>query len=303
MSWKRVGQLALGAGLLAIGACGGEPLSSSTDFTVDQFLTGAYAVMPTGSAPAAEPKTAAPPAAAAADPVLVNAVLRTGTWDVGAGGPAATLTLQSSIVTGLPGRLEIGSDAPFTRIVLAVPGSNGYWEIILPSAVTQIQVVVTGANSLPSSQFNARASVGNLDGLGQPAEQAVHAVDLENSDVAVVLRWNAYSDVDLHVTDPNGNEVYFASPTSPEGGRLDLDSNAACHIDGANQEVISWPLNAAPAGEYKVVVDYWSDCGVARSDYSVTYMVRGQTVRVVDGSFEGPTSPSAQHETGTFTVP
>ncbi len=302
MSWKRLGRTALGAALVAVGACGGEPTGFSASVSVNRFFAGAYAVMPNGAAPAAGPKAGAA-AAAPADPVLINAVLRSGTWEVGAGGPVATLTLQSSIVTGMPARLEVSGDAPFSRIVLAVPGSADYWEITLPSEVTQIQVVVTGSSSIPNTQFSMQAGVGSATGLGRVAEQSVHAVDLGNVDVAVVLRWNAYSDVDLHVIDPNGHEVYFASPSSPEGGRLDLDSNPACHIDGVNQEVVTWPLNAAPIGQYRIVVDYWSDCGVPRSDYAVTYMVRGRTVQVVNGAFEGPTSPSAQHEIGTFAFP
>lgn len=49
--------------------------------------------------------------------------------------------------------------------------------------------------------------------------------------------------------------LYFANPRSSDGGQLDLDSNPACRIDGVNQEVITWPLGRASAGEYKIEVD------------------------------------------------
>ena len=300
-SWMLLG--ALGTG---VAACEGEPTGFSGSVSIERFFAGAYAVMPDGVSPSAAPgapKLVPPIHRAAADPVLVNAVLRTGTWETGAGGANATLALESSVVTGLPAKLRVTGDAPFSRIVIAVPGASDFWELTLPAPVTEIQVIATGSSAIPNAEFSMEAVVGTANGLGAPAQQTVHAVDLANADVAVILRWNAYSDVDLHVTDPKEQEVFFANPTSPEGGRLDLDSNPACRIDGVNQEVITWPAGAAPVGSYKIVVDYWSDCGVARSDYTVTYMVRGQTVQTVNGNFEGPTSASARHEVATFVVP
>ncbi len=161
----------------------------------------------------------------------------------------------------------------------------------------------TGASSIPNTTFTLEVAVGTGAGYGLGDQQAVQAVDLANSDIAVILRWNAFSDVDLHVTDAKGTKVYFANPRSSEGGQLDLDSNPACRIDGVNQEVITWPLGRAPGGEYKIEVDYWSDCGVPRTDYGVTLMVRGRTVQVINGLFEGPTSPAARHEIARFSVP
>lgn len=302
----RLGTWALVAGLAALAACGGEPTATTQDsFTIQDFVTDAYGVVTAGTSPSAAVagNKLAGVAAAAGDPVMVQGVLRTGAPEAGTGGPTATFALQSSILTGLPAKIRVSSSAPFTRLVLGVQGTTGYWEINLPTAVTELQLVVTGATTLPSTAFQLRALVGDANGLGQPAVQNVQAVDLTHADVVVILRWNAYSDVDLHVTDPKGQEIYFANKTSPEGGHLDLDSNPACDIDGVNQEVISWPINSAPIGDYKVVVDYWSDCGVARSDYTVTYMVRGQQAQVVSGSFEGPTSPSAEHEIATLHFP
>lgn len=293
-------------GLAALAACGGEPTTATQDsFSIGDFVTDAYGVVTNGGSPSA-PATAnkaAGVAAAAGDPLIVQGALRAGSPEAGAGGPTATFTLQSSILTGLPAKIRVAGAAPFTRLVLAVQGATGYWEVNLPSAVTELQLVVTGAADLPSIAFQLRAAVGDANGLGQPAVQNVQAVDLSHADVVVILRWNAYSDVDLHVTDPNGHEVYFANKTSPEGGHLDLDSNPACNIDGVNQEVVSWPINSAPAGDYKVVVDYWSDCGVPRTDYTVTYVIRGQQAQVVTGYFEGPTSASAEHEVATLHVP
>jgi len=284
--------------------CSGELTGFTGQVSVRRFFAGVYAVMPAGAPSTALAKDGLLAAAAApGDPVIVNAVVRDGAYPKLSTAPLATVLLESSIITGLPAKLRVQADAPFTRIVLTVPGSIDYWELQLPAPVTDIQVVPTGSSSIPNTTFTMETAVGGPGGYGKGEVSNVHAVDLANSDVAVILRWNAYSDVDLHVTDPKGIEVYFGRTSSPEGGRLDLDSNPACNIDGVNQEVITWPSNQAPPGEYKVQVYYWSDCGVARSDFSVTFMARGRTLQVVDGSFTGLGSPNRGQEVARLTFP
>ena len=82
-----------------------------------------------------------------------------------------------------------------------------------------------------------------------------------------------------------------ATGTATTGGRLDIDSNAACTIDNTNNENIFWPLNAAPAGQYRVELHYYADCGVPRSDWVVTVLLKGQAPAVTTGSFVGLTGP------------
>jgi len=296
------------ASWLALGsllACSGEPTGFTGQISARRFFAAVYAVMPPSGAPAAQraKEGLLGAAAPASDPVIVNGVLQDGAYPKVSAAPAARVVLESSIITGLPAKLRIQGDAPFTRIVLTVPGAFDYWELQLPAPVTDIQVVPTGSSSIPNTSFTMEMAVGIAGGFGKSEVSSVRAVDLAASDVAVILRWNALSDVDLHVTDPKGTEVYFGRTSSPEGGRLDLDSNPACDIDGVNQEVITWPINQAPVGEYKVEVFYWSDCGVPRSDFSVTFMTRGRTLQVVDGNFVGAGSPSRGQEVSRFSFP
>lgn|GEM_PF-6733567 len=288
---RLVNRLATAALLGSIAGCEGEPTGFSDPVSVRRFFASLYAVVPDAGALSGS-KAAGTAAAAPAAPLIVNAVLRNGPVPRGTGAPSAVLALESSIITGTPGKLRVGGDAPFSRIAVTVPGTVDYWEITLPGPVLDIQVIATGSSSLPNANFLIDASVGNANGFGGSVQQQVRAVDLAASDLAVLVRWNALADVDLHVTDPKGVEVYFGRTSSPEGGRLDLDSNPACNFDGVNQEVITWPLGRAPTGEYKVSVYYWSDCGVPRTDYSVTLMSRGRTIQVLDGTFTGDGSPT-----------
>lgn len=81
---------------------------------------------------------------------------------------------------------------------------------------------------------------------------------LENGygDVQITLIWSNIADLDLHVIDPNGEEIYFAHEYSASNGTLDVDD-----IDGYGPENIFWPENEAPDGTYEVLVHHypWSE--------------------------------------------
>ena len=295
----------LTAAVLAVGAagCEGEPTGFSDPISVRRFFASVYAVIPDAAGAPAINKLTASSAGAVAAPQVVQAVLRSGEIPRLSNGPTATVLLESSVITGTPGKLRVVGDAPFSRVAITVPGTIDYWELVLPGLVPELQVIVTGSSSLPNVAFIMDAAVGLPGGFGGGSQQAIQAVDLASSDVAVIVRWNALADVDLHVTDPKGVEVFFGRTVSPEGGKLDLDSNPACNFDGINQEVITWPAGKAPPGEFKVSVFYWSDCGVPRTDYSVTLMKGGRPIQVLDGVFTGRGSSTTGVELGRLTFP
>lgn len=105
----------------------------------------------------------------------------------------------------------------------------------------------------------------------------VDGVQVGTGDVRVTLTWNTTADIDLHVTDPMGFEIYFPSDheRSPSGGELDVDANAGC---GNDQQVenIFWPAGGAPNGTYQVEVVYFSSCGAGPTNYEVAVNVGGR---------------------------
>ena len=108
-------------------------------------------------------------------------------------------------------------------------------------------------------------------------------------DVQVNITWDSRADVDLHVVDPLGEELYYGHKTSVSGGQLDLDSNAGCGTDGPRAENIFWASGLiAPRGEYLLRVNYWSACSVARTNYVVTVNTRGKPPQIFTGFFTGP---------------
>jgi tetratricopeptide (TPR) repeat protein len=75
------------------------------------------------------------------------------------------------------------------------------------------------------------------------------------ADLRIVITWDdAFADIDLRVTDPAGELVWYEHPRSEAGGVLSDD-----YTDGLGPEVFT--LERAPAGLYRVEVDYFADDG------------------------------------------
>ena len=100
-----------------------------------------------------------------------------------------------------------------------------------------------------------------LGALGPIQRIALVTSQSEAGTLRVRLMWYQEVDMDLHVVDPNNEEIFYSDRLSSlQEGFLDLDSNAGCNIDRINQENIYYSL--AISGRYIVRVDLWSACAV-----------------------------------------
>lgn len=129
--------------------------------------------------------------------------------------------------------------------------------------------------------------------------------------VRVTLSWTGDDDLDLHVTDPNGDTIHWINPISPSGGALDRDDNAGirCGLDTAEPggvENVFWPLGGAPTGTYTVEIHSWYDCAPANATWRLQVFVGGVLVQDQTGSGgggigDGPFGPTIYST--TFTNP
>lgn len=102
--------------------------------------------------------------------------------------------------------------------------------------------------------------------------------ELGTGDVQITLRWSSRADVDLHVFEPDGTEIWFSDPgPTASGGRLDVDSNVGCEQE-ASVENVFWPDGQMPLGGYRVVVTGYEVDGCGGGDYTLTADVKGVTV-------------------------
>lgn len=242
--------LALGSVLLVLGACGssGEPPAGDA---IEHYLA----------------------AVTSGDGTVVGQ-LRSGSLPSGSG-PSVQATSSGALLPGAGRSFTVSSTSAIDRIVVGVDGAPGYYELTgLTPAVAQ-SLLLTVSQTAPSS-FSFLFAGGSGNALGSSSTLPVTLTSVGTGDVQVSLTWDVDSDVDLHVVDPAGEEIYYGHPTSASGGELDLDSNAGCALDHKRAENITWPSGKAPKGEYWVGVDYWDACTQAETRFAITVNVMGK---------------------------
>jgi len=210
---------------------------------------------------------------------------QTGDPPAAGAGPTVTVTSPDTVINGGTVTVTLGGSASFDEIYIAVEGLPGFFLVTLPAPVDTLDLLLTLAQDVGQDAFTFHYAVGSSGTVGAYADVPATLVSVGTGEVQVSVSWDAESDVDLHVIDPNGDEVYYGQQTVTSGGTLDLDSNAACAIDGVKNENITWA--SAPSGTYTVRLDYFLSCEVAASDYVVTVQVKDQEPRTFTGTFTG----------------
>lgn len=110
-------------------------------------------------------------------------------------------------------------------------------------------------------------------------------------DVSVQLLWGNENDLDLHVIDPDGEEIFFGNTVSLSGGQLDQDANAGCTSSVTPIENIFWSTGTAPSGLYAVLVTNYGTCAgnPAETPFTVRTIVDG-----VMSEYQGSVSIATQ---------
>jgi Ca-activated chloride channel homolog len=177
------------------------------------------------------------------------------------------------------------------------------------AAVDHLYRVVTGAWDARFADIDLIA-LGELNAVVEQARRAGRPVDVSAIDrrllrnlpldLRVVLAWDAdNTDVDLHVIDPNGEEVFYGHDLSYQGGTISHDATG-----GYGPEEFS--LRVARPGRYRVEANFfghrqqvlttgtglmmWLSSGfgsAAQQDRRATIRVKNERgERVVVGEFE-----------------
>lgn len=114
------------------------------------------------------------------------------------------------------------------------------------------------------------------DSIKQRVKSAGGNVDGE---LRVSLSWFNYDDLDLHIMQPNGEEIYFGNKRGRTGGVLDVDMNAGGRRDSREPvENVFWEkCNTMPEGKYTVIVHNWSKQENIDTGYQVEVEYLGQS--------------------------
>ncbi len=167
-------------------------------------------------------------------------------------------------------------------VIIGVKDEYGYYQ--LPAtydANGNIYFILIMTQDLVDDDFTILIALKKGDNAGEAIEIPVRVVEVGTGKFQVSLSWDKPNDLDLHLIEPDGTEIYYSNPASPNtGGELDLDSNPDCDIDGVNNENITYGDDALiPTGTYVVKVDFYSNCSVnENTHYVVSAYLNGDLI-------------------------
>jgi hypothetical protein len=236
------------------------------------------------------------------------------------GGPQVNTinSANNSVHTGQVGKKLDGTvDLSAATMALYLKGDVGYW--IVPADVAD--VTTTGQRLWsatvsfsplipPGAQTLIVEGVDQNKQFGPPETLDLRVQgNIPSGDLVVSLAWDTEADLDLHVVDPSGVEIWSHKPTDykpttpplpaaeiAEYGHLDFDSNASCAIDGRRQENVVWG-NKLQTGHYIVRVDTTSLCGQPGARWTVDVRLGGTPIANASGQ-SGPTDTRFNHLAG-----
>lgn len=218
----------------------------------------------------------------------VEAVLERGTPPDEGSGPSVAASGPSVVITGGSSQIALTASASFTTVLVFVEGSPDYYRLTLPAAATSADLIVTIAQEVANTSFDCVYAVGSsASAVGPYTATPVSVLEVGTGEVQVSVSWDTPADVDLHVVEPGGEEIYYGNDTAASGGTLDLDSNAGCGSDGPRNENVTWATGTAPRGTYTVRLDHWDNCGASGTNYVVTVRVQSRAPQTFSGTFTG----------------
>jgi hypothetical protein len=103
----------------------------------------------------------------------------------------------------------------------------------------------------------------------------------------ISLTWNTVDDLDVHVKEPNGREIYHLKKQSPSGGKLTKDLNADA-LTPTPVENIKWSNREPPNGLFVIeVVGYRQNKKPATEvPFTVTVTKSGRVIREKQGKIK-----------------
>jgi hypothetical protein len=143
---------------------------------------------------------------------------------------------------------------------------------------------------------NDNPGAGEGDGFGLArfgeGEELVRGVAVKVGDPQFTLIWDTDADLDLHVIEPGGKEIYWEEQKGKKGGELDVDNTKGfgpeniywlVESDGPGSTKVKGP---GPAGDYQWFVVYWGGFGgIAKPTHWKVRIKHGGVVTVVHGKF------------------
>lgn len=207
---------------------------------------------------------------------------------------APEVNLNHNYISGGANYVTVKSEVEASKIIVAHSGKEGYYEVPATSFLTKDIVydfIMVFDQEFTDAGFNVTVAI--IDKNGEVSEYYTTTITLVEAGAGtlqVSLTFNNDKDVDLHLIEPNGalfsaKHIGFSNRESENGGELDLDSNAACDIDGVNNENITYDEgDYIEPGKYTVYVDMYQNCDPSiATNFVLTIFYEGKLLQTVEG--------------------
>ena len=213
------------------------------------------------------------------------------------GGPAVSVSGSEAFVVGGAVFLNVRpvGDGAIDKLLVSIGGESfGYYEVDLQDTASSYRLVGHVPFDLDPSMLEGCVAVSAVDSsgaVGAPDCHPMYSIPVNFADVQVTVSWDSAADLDLHVADPAGAEVYYGRPRVASGGALDLAATPTANSTGPETVAATstspgrWDL--PPPGIYEVRVSHWKSCGAHATSYVVSIYNHGRT-STFSGSFTGP---------------
>jgi hypothetical protein len=204
------------------------------------------------------------------------------------------LTGPTAVTNGGTAQLHVQLSSPVESptFVIGLEGDTGYHTVTGADVDGDGTYDISVRVAAEATQASLVLSLALMDAMGNVGPYSSLSIELVRSgtgDVKITLSFDRLHDLDLHVIEPGGEEIWFDRKVTATGGVLDLDSGENCMPSPANAENIFWPPGGAPAGTYQVKVQNFQQCSAGPIDYTVR-VAYDNVVNTYEGTFADGTA-------------
>lgn len=197
---------------------------------------------------------------------IANAQYQDGNLPSGSESVITDMQINNSVINGGSTILSLSSSEELKDIYISVVGVPGYYKYNVEETQKSTQadniyeIVLLMSQNLSAENFKLNISAVTLEGIVTSSVNSddIDVVEVGTGKLQVSLSWDQLDDVDLHLLEPDDNEIYYGNPMS-----LDADESFYfafyCYIVNKYTSHDASKLNYNNEDDWYTLYDYLDD--------------------------------------------